>query len=194
MLEGHEPPAGEACLCSVVASLRCKDTPNSGWAEDFDSNVASMRMINPDLDGDVLQRFQISFDEHLVRNGDGARHAILSDSLAAAHTVLEVHGTVIDLDVGELKPSLRLDRCPSLGQHHVRIAIHSSVSILVTEPATLSRLLPVFVVRVDSYSGPNGDVLHISPRKLRPHRERQGNNTSSVRSCSGGTTMSGCAL
>ena len=168
MFDAHKPPARETGVDSVARPRCSKYTLDSVGADQLNRYITSLRMLDPNSDGDMLQGFEIAFLQGICGDGDFTGDTSGTDWLSSAHFEVGIHGTSRELNSGKVYPGLWFDEFPLLGLHDVRISIQSAVAILVAEGSTGSGCFPVRIGGVYGPASPDGDMLDVTPRQLRP--------------------------
>ena len=164
MLDAHEPPTPETSVCSVASSWCGKHALDSVGTDQLHRYITPLRVLDPNPDGDMFQGFEVVFLQGICGDGELARDTSWADWFPSAHFEVDVHGTPGNLDGREVYPSLWLDELPLLGLRDVRVPVESSITILVAEGSAGSGFFPVRVVGVYDPTGPDGDMLDITPR------------------------------
>lgn len=180
MLDCAELPARVTRSCGITVTLSCKDTLDAIRADEFDLDIATTRVLNPDLDRDVFELLQVVLVHQILRDRHLARNSISRNVLATLKVVEDVHRAVGDLHSGHLDPSLGLDGLPVKRGVNVLDTVQGTVTVLVAVVVTGSGGLPVGIVWVDLLSGLYTKVLHIAPVEVGSGAERESENTSGI--------------
>lgn len=203
MLHTHELPAAEAARSIIAPPGSGEDAHNALWARELDLNVASAGVVNPDLDGNVLEPLEVSRLERVGRHAVRVRNALGCDELASS-----VLGRNNRLDV-TLNPSLRFDELPVLSELDKLAGIELTVTVFsreqwktVTSEQTLERqvspggkrtlvielsasggCLPVGIDVVECVDAANHEVLNIAPGEIGSDLESERDHADSERGC-----------
>lgn len=163
MLDRAESPAREASCRRISVARASQNTLDTVGTDEFDLNIATAAMLNPNLDCDVLQRLEVVLAQRILRDLHFTRDASLDDSLPSTHTVEDVHGTVANLDRWHFNPCLRFNGLPVLRRVDELNAAKCAIAVLVAETTSASSSFPVGVIGVDLYSSTNTKMLQIPP-------------------------------
>jgi hypothetical protein len=181
MHNAHEGPVVVAKRAAVELSRGRDVAHNSVWADQVDTEVAAAFVFHIHSDGYMFKLLHIGVPQHGFSNFKG-RH----------ETMVPLRDIVVHVDPGREEPGLRLDILPALRSLDERFGIDLAISKGVAELLANARGLRFRSIPVNGYGAFHGNVLHITPAKVRSYLEDERKDTSSKWSCSRRTAMGHC--
>lgn len=193
MFDRHKNPTRiPSCIC-VPRPFAGQHALDAVWTHDFDFDISSPRMVDPNFDVDMLESVEIMLIQIVLSHSDSAREAGWDDWLTAGIVAIVVHGAFTKLDGMRVEPGLRTHERPILRCFDILIRIKSTKTVLVAILATRSNGFPV-VVWVDYPSGLYAEILNISPGEIWTCFHGQGEDPGGVGCCGRCPTMRSCAF
>lgn len=90
MLDSHESPTIESGSCIIVLAHCSQDTLYAVWAEELHFHITSLRMGNPDSNGQVFELFEVMLKQHIICESEYAINPAWGDGHTSGHGAFRV--------------------------------------------------------------------------------------------------------
>ena len=171
MLESHKLPTNKSLGILVEFSGAGEDTLDAQGTNQGNLNVSSPGVVDPNLDGDMLQLIEVVPDYLRRSNLHRALHTRFCDQFSALHDTI-YHLCTRNFYWGHEDPRLGFNDFPVSSHFDIAISIETTVAIFIRVLASCSSGLPIWVFWVDGDCRVDAEVLDVAPGQIRTASRR----------------------